>query len=360
MSDTGDALSGQTAHAPEPFQFTGTGAEYFGIWIVNLLLTILTVGIYSAWAKVRRMQYFCRHTEVAGSGFDFHGNPLRILVGRIIAVILLFAYQVSVRLHSPLTLVVIALLAVVLPWLLRSALRFRLHNLSWRGTRFRFAGSLGGAYRVFLLNFFLAGITLYLLAPFTHQRLKAYQHGNSWFGQTPFTFHARAGQFYLRYLLIVAAIAGAVALVIVSGIGAEFIALSRAGKSGAPQDPRVAFRVIGMLYAVIILLSVSIGPVFRALMTNLIWNNTRLGEHRIECALSPWMLIWLTLSNMVAVIVSLGLLTPWAHVRWMKYEMSCIRLLPASDLGEFQAAAPEDVGAVGEEVASVFDFDIAL
>jgi uncharacterized membrane protein YjgN (DUF898 family) len=82
-----------SAHAPEQMHFTGRGAEYFGIWIVNLLLTIVTLGIYSAWAKVRRLQYFYRHTEVAGSGFDFHGSPMKILVGRLIALVMLIAYN---------------------------------------------------------------------------------------------------------------------------------------------------------------------------------------------------------------------------------------------------------------------------
>ena len=81
---------GQSA-AFEPVRFTGSGAEYFGIWIVNLLLTIVTLGIYSAWAKVRRLQYFYRHTELAGSSFDFHGRPIKILIGRIIALLMLFA-----------------------------------------------------------------------------------------------------------------------------------------------------------------------------------------------------------------------------------------------------------------------------
>ena len=39
-----------------PVRFVGTGSEYFRIWIVNLLLTIVTLGIYSAWAKVRRLE----------------------------------------------------------------------------------------------------------------------------------------------------------------------------------------------------------------------------------------------------------------------------------------------------------------
>lgn len=49
---------GSTPGAPIPFRFTGTGSEYFRIWIVNWLLTLLTLGIYSAWAKVRRIQFF--------------------------------------------------------------------------------------------------------------------------------------------------------------------------------------------------------------------------------------------------------------------------------------------------------------
>ena len=53
-----------------PFQFTGTGGEYFKIWIVNILLSIVTLGIYSAWAKVRRKQYFYGNTRVAGSALQ--------------------------------------------------------------------------------------------------------------------------------------------------------------------------------------------------------------------------------------------------------------------------------------------------
>src|SRR5215468_5748382 len=89
----------QTARAPEQLQFTGTGGEYFGIWIVNLLLTIVTLGVYSAWAKVRRLHYFYRNTLLAGSSFDFHGSPTRILIGRAVALVLLIAYNLAVRLH---------------------------------------------------------------------------------------------------------------------------------------------------------------------------------------------------------------------------------------------------------------------
>jgi uncharacterized membrane protein YjgN (DUF898 family) len=349
-----------SARAPVQLHFNGSGAEYFGIWIVNLLLTIVTLGIYSAWAKVRRLQYFYRHTELAGSSFDFHGSPIKILIGRVIALVMLIAYNFSVRLHSRLTIVIVIALAVVMPWLLRNSFRFRLYNTSWRGTRFHFRGSVAGSYRVFLLNGFLTLITLYALAPFMHQRLKAYQHDNSWFGRTRSSFHARASQFYLVYLLLLGLIAIFALVIAVTGIGTGVMALFHMQKQSGHVDPRAVIRAILIIYGAVILMAVSIGPTFHAVITNLIWNNTRLGEHRIECNMSPFVLIWISLSNLVLVVLTLGLLIPWAMVRLARFQLESVRLLPASDLQEFAAAEPETVGAVGEEAATAFDFDISL
>jgi uncharacterized membrane protein YjgN (DUF898 family) len=346
--------------APERLRFTGTGSEYFGIWIVNLLLTIVTLGIYSAWAKVRRLQYFYRHTALAGSSFDFHGTAIRIFIGRAIALAMLLAYNFSVRLHSPLTFVVIIALAVVMPLLLRNSFRFRLYNTSWRGTRCHFRGSVGGSYRVFLLNGFLTLITLYIMAPFMHQRLKAYQHDNSWFGKTQCSFYARVGQFYQIYLLLLAAIIVFAAIIVSTGIGAAFSTLAEARQHGGPTNSRAVLTALLLLYGVVALLVVFVGPVFHALVTNLIWRNTRVGEHRIDCRLSPLVLVWITVSNVVLVALTVGLFTPWAAVRMAKYQVESVSLLPVSDLQEFVAADPENLGAVGEETATVFDFDIAL
>src|SRR5277367_5346930 len=248
VPEGGAPAANSAAGVPAPVHFTGRGTEYFGIWIVNLLLTIVTLGIYSAWAKVRRLQYFYRHTEVAGSSFDFHGKPLKILIGRAIAVLMLIAYNYAVRIHSPWTLAVVGVIALAMPWLLRNSFRFRLYNTSWRGVRFHFKGAVGSAYRVFLLNGFLTMITLYLLAPFMHQRLKAYQHNNSWFGKTQCSFHARVGQFYKVYFVVLAGALLFGALIILSGVGGTFVALSQAKAGGAPPSPHAIVRMIGILY----------------------------------------------------------------------------------------------------------------
>lgn len=357
METLGDSGTTQPLQ-PLPLRFTGTGGEYFGIWIVNLLLTIVTLGIYSAWAKVRRIQYFHRHTEVAGASLDFHGKPLTILIGRFVAIGLFALYSYSLHHPSSLTPVVIGVIALALPALLRNSLRFRLYNTSWRGLRFSFRGSVPDAYRAFLVNLLLTLISLYLMAPYFHHRLKRYQHDNSFLGETRFSFHASLGSFYLLYLGAAVALAVAGTLVGLSA-GDTFSILAHTPKGTRP-DPHVmlaVFRVIGLIFVVMTLV---VGPWFHAKMTNLIWNNTRLGEHRFECRQSVPRLIWIQASNLVALVATLGLFYPWAMVRFARFVVESMTLVPASDLQEFEASRAERVGAIGEETASVFDFDIAL
>src|SRR5437870_11095625 len=62
-------------------RFTGSGSEYFRIWIVNLLLILVTLGLYFPFAKVRRLRYFYGNTQLGGEEFDFHGNPWKMLRG---------------------------------------------------------------------------------------------------------------------------------------------------------------------------------------------------------------------------------------------------------------------------------------
>ena len=79
----------ETILGPVNVNFLGTGREYFGIWIVNLILTIITLGIYSAWAKVRRETYFKNNTRFFNAGFGYHATGGQIFKGRLIAFIVL-------------------------------------------------------------------------------------------------------------------------------------------------------------------------------------------------------------------------------------------------------------------------------
>jgi uncharacterized membrane protein YjgN (DUF898 family) len=89
VSDHGTALTTYR------FDFTGRNGEYFRIWVVSLFLSVVTLGIYSAWGKVRKKRYLYSHTELDGTGFEFRATPLAILRGRVIALALLGGFALS-------------------------------------------------------------------------------------------------------------------------------------------------------------------------------------------------------------------------------------------------------------------------
>jgi uncharacterized membrane protein YjgN (DUF898 family) len=344
----------------ERLRFTGSGGEYFRIWIVNLLLTVLTLGIYSAWAKVRRLKYFDRHTELASGRFDYHGDPVAILKGRIVAIILLLAYQHAFEVSLSVGLATVAVIAIVLPWLIRNSLRFRLHYTSYRGLRFAFKGSLGQAYYVFLFGTFASVISLYTLMPLYHQRLKAYQHGNAWYGRTPFSFTATTGSFYGVYGKMVGLLFlfmfGA-AMLMAMGIGGM---QSLRPDPHAPPSKEQIIAITAGVTAFYLALILFVAPYLTARLQNLVWNHTRLGEHRFVSTLSARKLFWIYLTNLLGVLVTLGLFMPWASVRLARYRVDSVTLLPAGPLDDVVAGEPEQLGATGQEAAEFFDIDIAL
>jgi uncharacterized membrane protein YjgN (DUF898 family) len=237
--------------------------------------------------------------------------------------------------------------------MLRQSLRFRLHYSSWRGLRFSFRGDLPAAYRAFLLWPMLTAVSLLMLGPMWHQRLKRYQHDNSVFGTTAFRFHASVGSFYgpyLRSLLLLVALAIAGGLLFASaGIGGL-----EPGRSAA------ALVTLALVVAAFIAFSLLVGPYLMARIQNLVWNSTSLGPHRFQSTLRARTLAWILFSNLVLAIVTLGLFMPFAAVRLARYRVSCMTLLPGASLDEFVAGETTSVAAVGEELGEFLDIDISL
>lgn len=343
----------------EPFRFNGSGSEYFGIWIVNVLLTIVTFGIYSPWAKVRRMQYFYRNTELAGSTFDYHGRPLAILKGRLIALGLFVLYHFATTYASLWTLAVLAILALALPWLLRNALRFRAQYSSYRGLRFSFRGSLRQSYAVFLGYPLLMLVTAYIAGPLFHQRLKRYQHGHGYYGGTGFSFDASVGRFYRTYIpyMLVGLVIMALAFVPMFRM---FGAIEAAKTAGTKPDPTVVMSAMSVFWLAILFSVLVLGPMLQAAVQNLIWNHTALGPHRFVSRLTGMRLMWIAVSNFLLVALTLGLFMPWAVVRLARYRADCMSLEVNGSLDAIVADAEQQIAAVGEETAELFDIDIGL
>lgn len=349
------------AHEPQLLVFTGSAGEYFRIWAVNIMLTVATLGIYSAWAKVRREQYFSRHTHLAGMPFDYHGQPVAILKGRVVAAVLFAAYTVAGWISPVALLVAMGAIGLVLPWLLAKSLRFRARNTSYRGLRFAFSGSVGRAYWVFLALPVMSLISLFTLAPYWHRQMKDYVHDNAWYGQQRFTHHTPVAHFYATYAMAILTgglllIGGVMVMTILA------IVLSVAGPgSGAPpgpSNPPTLFLVgLGLFYVLIIL-------VVQTLMTvriqNGVWAHTRLGETRFTYRLAFPRLLAIKVTNLLGLIVTLGLFRPVAQVRLTRYLAESFTVVPHQSFDDFRAVPEHEVAALGEAVAETFDFDIAF
>ncbi len=133
-----------------PVSFTGTGSEYFKIWIVNLLLTLITCGLYYPWAKVRKNKYIYRNTMVDGIAFDYLGKGSVLARGMIVSIVLAITYNLLIRLGNPvLSSVFILSVSCAMPWLIWKSLRFRMSVTTYCSLPFAFSGKLKDLYKIF-------------------------------------------------------------------------------------------------------------------------------------------------------------------------------------------------------------------
>ncbi len=313
-----------------PLEFTGSGREYFGIWIVNIVLTILTLGIYSAWAKVRNRQYFYGNTVLDSNNFQYLANPVTILKGRIIAVIALVIWQTASHFSFMLSMLLLLVFIPLFPWVLARSLRFNAVNSAYRGVRFNFVGSYLDAAKVVLLWPFVSIITFSLGLPLSLHQKHKFQVENSRYGMAAFHFKGTLVDYYLFGLKILLTL-------VVAGLLA------------------VAVHPVAALLGYILVFGY-----FQASLTNLYLNNVGLAGHRLESNMSKRTTVWIFFTNSLLILLTLGLYTPWAKVRMASYRASCTTAVIAGDLDKFIGTQVEQVNAFGQEFGDVFDMDIAI
>lgn len=335
----------------ERFEFVGEGGEYFRIWIVNIFLTIVTLGIYSAWAKVRREQYFHRNLMLDGSGFDYHGKPMAILKGRLVALLLVGGLSAAQHI-SPLAYGIAFLCLVPLvPWLAVKAFRFRACNTSYRGLRFSFHGTYGQAFKVFVGYGLLAMVTLWLAFPVFYRQLRKFILDNTRFGTTAFDCSVTTGAIYRIFLFpgfVILALFAAIVLVTAMGAGGGGAGLAAAGF------------IILLIPLLLVLPQVVLVPYVAARSNNAVWSATALGPHRFASRLPVGGFIGLTVVNWLGILCTLGLFIPWARVRVARYRAEHLTLAVDGSLDDFVAGEAGAVTALGDEAAEMFDLDIGL
>jgi len=345
--------AGERAVRPE---FTGTASEYFRVWIVNLFFTLVTLGIYSAWAKVRKRRYLYGCTRLDGESFDYFASPKAVLRGRIVAVAIFVAYALAGELYPPSQFAFWGIGALALPWLLVKALSFNARNSAYRGLRFNFDATPRQAARVYLGMGIVVVLTAGLALPWFVARQKAFVASHHAFGTSGFRCELPARSFYGIYIL-----AGLMALAFAvpgAALSGYLVYLQMRGGINLPQS-------LGWLMWVLPFVPIYAGYAIayayaQARTANLFWSHVQGEGVRFASTLSAWSLIKLYFGNLFAIAGTAGMLIPWAVVRTLRYRLDNFSMIVAGT--PVYAGNPNlaPVGAASQELGDFFNVDVGV
>ena len=332
-------------------EFTGSAREYFRIWIVNLFFTLITLGVYSAWAKVRKKRYFYGCTRIDGDSFDYFASPKVILKGRIVAVVVFLVYAFASELYPPAAFAFWGLAILLLPWLVVRAFKFNARNSAYRGLRFDFTATTGQAARLYLGRFLAVILTLGLAFPWFMARQKEFVISNHTFGKTGFGCEIHAGEFFGFYLL---------GGLIVMGLSVPPMILM--GAAVATKFLPEAFAWAGFVVPVVLFYAAyAVGYAYiQARTTNLMWNGTYGPGVRFASSLAAVRLARLYIGNVVAIVASVGLLIPWAVIRMLRYRLENFSMIVEEEVPHEASPELERVGAAGQELGDIFNLDLGI
>lgn len=333
------------------FEFTATGAGYFRIWIVNLLLTLTTLGLYYPWAKVRRLRYFYANTQFDGDSLEYDGKPSVLARGYGLLVGLVGMGWAASCYSKTGGVVVLLVLAVLAPGLLHVSLHYGLRHTTWRGLRFGFTGTLKNAYQAtlplsgacaLLLSLALLtplnktppawlgycavvlGIFLLSIAPWFAWSFKQYQHKHFTLGTLTSRFKATAQDYFRLFLQIY--LFAAILISIATSLAVDWLHTTAPAAGGQHTSSLPAFSAMAYLAAVTLTLWLLIRPFAMSRLQNTAWTQTGNSSLRCVSLLRYRTLVWLGLKNCLLMVITLGLYWPFAAVATARLRIESVRV----------------------------------
>ncbi|MEN8834253.1 YjgN family protein [Pacificibacter sp.] len=340
-------------------QFKGNAQTYFGIWIVNLLLSLVTLGIYSAWAKVRTKKYFAQNTVIDGRRFDYHARGMQIFLGRVVVAIAYIVLQLVVTIAPIVGIVLFVLFFFAVPELINRSVAFNARMTSFSGVRFGFTKSYWRAFLVYLLYPILSVLTLYLTLPLVSRAQHRYYISRHRFGTSQFGFESKIGTFYKAFGLALAwmfglILVGAIAVGLPSAVVDVYMA------EGQGREPALFSLIsLGTMFVILLLAVLPAGYIYQAFLRNAVYAGMSVeGGHSFESKVRPLKLIWIAFSNAIVVSLTIGLMHPWARVRMARYMASCTYVTVHGSIDGIVGEEQDKVSAIGDAFTDFEGIDV--
>lgn len=380
LAETPDALA-DSEQTPAPpagraakVEFIGSAGEYARLWYVNRILSLLTLGIYSAWAKVRQRQYLASHTLIDGVPLVYEGRPLPILYGRLLAFSILgIAWGLQTLFPWVRPVVVIAVILVA-PWFVLSTLAFNARNHSWRGLNFHFTGTFRQAARAVypLLVWPASALAFWALGQLGTNRL------------------SEVWEYWVPLLIYAVLLPWTAAAIVCLKFDGLRLGDARVTLGAKPRDINALhYRVGGrrfmkLLFGAVVLcglIAPRLGPELAGAMTaivvviyaalasgyigargfNLILHRLCLADRvRFRSALSLEAHARLFLRNALLTLATLGLAAPWCQIKVREARLQAVTLYVDGSLDEIGKLPPGSAGAIGESLSEGIGLDLSL
>lgn len=357
--------------APAPsvrrLAFSGSGGPLFGIFLRNLFLSILTLGIYYFWGKVRARRYILGHVEFEGDRFGYHATGRELLLGwlKVFAfflVLFLINSVVPLIWNSPVAGVLLglggyAVFLIVYPIAVVGSRRFRLSRTSWRGIRFSFRGRARDFIRLYVGGLILSSLTLGLYYAFFQNNVRRFLITHSFFGTTHFDYDGDGADLLGLYILA--------AVVLFGGIFALSIALAlllfilMLGETGSLPlwTPALLLIPLAVVAGVVLF-----WMWFLARRHRYYWGRTTVQGARFRSSVTARKFLRLFAGDAVRLIPTLGLAWPYVFVRHIRFTFANLVLEGALDIEAIRQEA-QAASAAGETLGEFFgllDLDLGL
>ncbi|MDE2616552.1 MAG: DUF898 domain-containing protein [Burkholderiales bacterium] len=387
-------------------RFSGSGGEYFRVWIVNLLLSIVTLGLYTPWARRRTARYFYDHTMIAGSPLEFTAPLRKMVVSFILFALLYVTYKIAAETGQD-TVVSIFIIAVALlaPYIWGSAMRFRLASTRWRGLQLQFTARWKDVYiaswPIFLMAAIWVGITygLDLLSADAAPPARAQngRPGPAWprmdapmwglialglalsvlciirvefnyksllvlrtgIGKQRGRWKPVYGDFVRIWGATIVVLLAGVALILALAAGAAYTVQSMFSTVRGPAVFLLIFFIVIAAFLGLVLASAPARAYREARMFRLIWSNVGLSQiARFKCDLRHWAFVRLRIKNILLTLLTLGFYRPYARVSEYRMKADAVTLHIKGGLDQLVGELVRQQDALGDALADMAGLDI--
>jgi len=383
----------------EALRFNGTGSEYFKIWIVNLLLTIITLGIYYPWAKVRNRRYFYANSTLGGRNFEYHATGKQLFVGFLIGIIFFALYTMLGQVNPLMGGGLLLVFMLVLPWLIWRSLIFNMRVTSFSNVYFSFKGRLGRAYTIFLaypilfiIMLALFGVVASIIMPiiktidptillivgfivgfigmfvylyffaFVKKNSTEYFINNSYYGQGAFQSNLETNKFFMIILKTIGISFIPIVFIIVvadllGGMNSSMFSFNMSANafvSGAEIFFIISYFI--MLFVMMLIMAYMVTRERSYVYENIVLDD----RITFESTLSARDLAWVMASNLFLIFLTLGLAFPWAKVRVARLMLENTLVDTEIGFDNYITQQERAVSALGDQIGDAFDVDVGV